>query len=216
MSCTRKVPNSVSLLAASLFLTLASASQAAGRPDCITGLTLFGIKAERTAVVAAPPFAACIISDPVVLISVASKSGSPILFPDRPLLSCAMAERLARFSVDTASPMAVSAFGKALAALSTGPGYECRTRNRQAGAKVSSHGQGNAVDVMTLEMTGGRRISAEKPEDAAAVKFFAAFRAAACVSFNTVLGPGADPSHASHIHLDIEPRGKNGAAKFCQ
>jgi hypothetical protein len=35
-------------------------------------------------------------------------------------------------------------------------------------------------------------------------------------AFNTVLGPGSDASHASHIHLDLEPRGAKGNAKFCQ
>jgi hypothetical protein len=150
------------------------------------------------------------------LISAAPRAGDPILFPDRPLLSCAMAEKLGRFAVDTALPMAVSAFGKPLASVSTGPGFECRPRNRVAGAKISSHGQGNAADIVTMELSGGRKIIVEKPDGAAAVTFLASMRAAACVSFSTVLGPGSDPSHASHIHIDIEPRGKKGNAKFCQ
>jgi hypothetical protein len=194
----------------------ASAAPTPTLPACIPRLAALGIKAEPPAALPAPPFAACVISEPVTLISAAPRNGSPILFPDRPLLSCAMAERLGRFSVEVASPMALSAFGKPLASVSTGPGFECRPRNRVAGAKISSHGQGNAADILTMELSGGRKITVEKPDGAAAVTFLASLRAAACVSFSTVLGPGSDPSHASHIHIDIEPRGKKGNAKFCQ
>lgn len=194
----------------------ASGAPTPALPDCITRLAALGIKAEPPAAMPAPPFAACVITEPVTLISAAPRAGSQILFPDRPLLSCAMAERLGRFSVEVALPMAVSAFGKPLASVSTGPGYECRPRNRVAGAKISSHGQGNAADIVTMELSGGRKISVEKPGDPAAAAFLAKLRTAACASFNTVLGPGSDSSHASHIHIDIEPRGKKGNAKFCQ
>jgi hypothetical protein len=193
-----------------------SVAPTAAFPACIARLALLGIKAELPAALPAPPFAACVITEPVTLISAAPRAGSPILFPDRPLLSCAMAERLGRFSVEIVSPMAVREFGKPLASVSTGPGYECRPRNRQAGAKISSHGQGNAADIVMMELSGGRKISIERPGDPATIAFLANLRTAACASFNTVLGPGSDPSHASHIHMDIEPRGKKGNAKFCQ
>lgn len=186
------------------------------KPDCFTRLAITGIKAERPASMPAPPYAACVIAEPVILISITAHSGQLILFPDRPLLSCAMAERLARFSADAATPLALSAYGKEIASISTGPGYECRPRNRQAGAKISSHGQGNAVDVMLLELAGGQKIVVEKPEGTAAAKFLASFRSAACEAFNTVLGPGADASHADHIHVDTEPRGDKGVSKLCQ
>jgi hypothetical protein len=191
-------------------------SGAASQPDCTARLALIGIKAEHPAAIPAPAHAACVLTEPVVLISVTAFPGPLIRYPDHPLLSCAMALRLARFSADIAAPMALKAFGKPLASLSTGPGYECRPRNRLAGAKISSHGQGNAVDIMVLELSGALKIVVEKPEGAAVMKFLADFRTAACVAFNTVLGPGSDPSHASHIHLDAEPRGKTGNSKFCQ
>jgi hypothetical protein len=221
MNFTRFGFLSAVLLIAALALPAHPASAASiaptpALPACIARLALLGIKAEHPAALPAPPFAACVITEPVTLISAAPRAGDPILFPDRPLLSCAMAERLGRFTVDTALPMAVSAFGKPLASISTGPGFECRPRNRVAGAKISSHGQGNAADIVTMELSGGRKIIVEKPDGAAAVAFLASLRAAACASFTTVLGPGSDPSHASHIHIDIEPRGKKGIAKFCQ
>jgi hypothetical protein len=139
-----------------------------------------------------------------------------IRFPEKPLLSCAMAERFARFTADMAAPLALGVFGKELAAVATGPGFECRPRNRQPGAKLSSHAQGLAADIMSVELHGGRRIVVEKPEDAESIRFLAAYRAAACGTFSTVLGPGADAAHANHIHLDIEARGRDGRSKFCQ
>ncbi len=221
MLCRQRIPLPAARVIAALLLPALHAIAEPGSPTspltvCTTRLAALGIKTERPAAIAAPPFAACVIVEPVTLISAALRAGNPVLFPDRPLLSCAMAERLGRFSVEVASPMALSSLGKSLASVSTGPGYECRPRNRVAGAKVSSHGQGNAADIVTMELSGGRKIVIEKPGDPAAVAFLAKLRTAACASFNTVLGPGSDTSHASHLHIDIEPRGKKGNAKFCQ
>ena len=220
MFCPKHTLRLTACLAAALALTPPAAPQSGAPtptlPTCIARLAMLGIKAEPPAALSAPPFAACIIAEPVTLISAAPRTGSPILFPDRPLLSCAMAEKLSRFSLEVASPMAARAFGKPLALISTGPGYECRPRNRQVGARISSHGQGNAADILMMELSGGRKIVVEKPDGAAAVTFLAGLRTSACAAFNTVLGPGSDPSHANHIHLDIEPRGKQGNAKFCQ
>ena len=215
MTRIRNIPLRFGLLAATLTLLAPPPSQAASPPDCSSRLALIGIKTEHPAALPAQPYAACIIKEPVVLISITNPKQT-VQFPDRPLLSCAMAERLARFSMDIGSPMALSAYAKPLGSLSTGPGYECRPRNRKAGAKVSSHGQGNAVDIMRMELSGGQKIIVEKPDGAVTVTFLADFRKAACEALNTVLGPGSDPSHANHIHLDIEPRGKTGNSKFCQ
>ncbi len=186
--------------------------------DCAARLAKAGIAVERATPPAKTPDAACTIVDPVVLLSVADPALKErrIRFPDRPTLSCAMAERFARFTSDIAAPLALGITGKELVAVSTGPGYECRPRNRQVGAKMSSHGQGNAVDTMAVEVLGGRKLNVEKPDGPEAVRFMAAYRAAACGVFSTVLGPGSDAAHANHIHVDIEQRGRDGRSKFCQ
>jgi hypothetical protein len=190
----------------------------ANTEDCTARLVKTGIAVERAATPAKPPDAACIIVEPVVLLSVADVAlfERRIRFPDHPTLSCAMAERFARFTSDIAAPLALGITGKELVAVSTGPGYECRPRNRQRGAKTSSHGQGNAVDTMAVELAGGRKLSVEKPDSPEAIRFIAAYRAAACGTFSTVLGPGSDAAHANHIHVDIEQRGRDGRSKFCQ
>jgi hypothetical protein len=213
---------------AALALSAAVTCNASERPDptrlaifkgdCVTRLAASGITAERSAPITTPPYPACKITGPVVLISVKdpSRPGKSVTFPDRPLLSCKMAERLANFSVASASQLAESFTGSTITSIATGPGYECRPRNRQAGAKISSHGQGNAIDISTIKLEGGRSISIEKPDGGETVKFLTAFRFSACAAFNTVLGPGSDAAHANHIHIDLEPRGKTGKSKFCQ
>jgi hypothetical protein len=190
----------------------------ANTEDCATRLAKTGIAVERAAPLVKSPDAACMIVDPVALLSVADAAlkDRRIRFPDHPNLSCAMAERFARFTSEIAAPLALGIYGKELVAVSTGPGFECRPRNRQPGAKTSSHGQGNAVDTMAVELVGGRKLSVEKPDGPETVRFIAAYRAAACGIFSTVLGPGSDSAHANHIHVDIEQRGRDGRSKFCQ
>jgi hypothetical protein len=186
--------------------------------DCAARLGSSGVMVEGAALPANANAVGCLVSDPVRLAGVADPAAPDrrILFPDKPLLSCAMAERFARFTADIAAPLAAGGLGERLAAVGTGPGHECRTRNRATGGKLSSHAQGLAVDIATLTLAGGRRIVVEKPDGAAAARFLAGLRAAACGAFNTVLGPGADAQHANHIHIDMEPRGRDGRSKFCQ
>jgi hypothetical protein len=223
----QRARNSVLLLAMTALLA-PIASSASERPDptrltdresnCSTRLKAKGVSTEPSAAIPAPPYPACKISEPIILISVKDPHnlGKSITFPDRPLLSCNMAERLAKFSTASAAPLAKSFTGSAIEAIFTGPGYECRSRNRQAGAKISSHGQGNAIDIAIIKLEGGRSISIEKPDNNETIKFLTALRFSACAAFNTVLGPGSDDAHANHIHIDLEPRGKTGESKFCQ
>jgi hypothetical protein len=216
------------ILTAALTLLALSASTAAEqfgpnlppitKVGCPARLALKNITAERPAAFPAPSHPACKIAEAIVLISAKDPAplGKSIAFPDRPLLSCEMAERLGTFSLKTASPLVNSFFGATITSISTGPGYECRPRNQQAGAKISSHGQGNAIDIATFKLEDGRVISIEKPDGDETVKFLTALRFSACAAFNTVLGPGADAAHANHIHIDLEQRGKSGDSKFCQ
>src|SRR5690606_32905567 len=101
----------------------------------------------------------------------------------------------------------VAALGSPLRALENYDAYRCRTRNNVAGAKISEHGKGNALDVRAFVLADGRRLvltdaTADKPVREA-------LRESACRRFTTVLGPGADAHHESHIHLDVieRPRG---------
>ena len=79
--------------------------------------------------------------------------------------------------------------------------FECRVRNRVAGAKISNHGKGIAIDLRAFTLADGRRIS---PTDETVAKDVReALRDTACARFATVLGPGA-AYHNDHVHLDTQ------------
>lgn len=187
---------------------------AGGEPEtCIGRLAALGIVAERAA---APSTAeACLVTEPVRLASVRDGS-KEIRFPERPLLACAHAERVAAFARDIAAPLGRGLLNASVTAIGTGPGYECRPRNRVAGAKMSAHGRGLAIDIGWIELEGGRRLlpgGALADQDG---RFIATLRKAACGWFTTVLGPGSDAAHHDHLHLDSEPRGRTGDTRLCQ
>jgi len=126
------------------------------------------------------------------------------------LLNCGMAESLSAWLRDEAAPRAAK-LGSALVAIENYDSYECRTRNRIPGAKVSEHAHGDAVDVRAFHLADGRRleltdVKVDKP-------LREGLRESACERFTTVLGPG-DPYHEGHIHLDVIQR-KRGY-RMCQ
>jgi hypothetical protein len=127
-----------------------------------------------------------------------------------PLLRCAMAEALATWLRQEAAP-AAAALGSGLRVVETYDDYECRSRNRRPGAKLSEHAGGNAVDVRAFRLADGRVVALT--DAAASPDFRTVLRDSACRRFTTVLGPG-DPYHADHIHLDIAER--HGGYRICQ
>ncbi len=128
-----------------------------------------------------------------------------------PILRCDMAESLAAWVREAAAPD-VKAAGFILRTVDTYDDYECRTRNRRPGAKLSEHGKGNAVDVRAFTLGNGRHIALTDVTVDKALR--EKLRDSACQRFTTVLGPGADPYHSSHIHLDIEAR--HNGYRICQ
>jgi hypothetical protein len=116
----------------------------------------------------------------------------------------------------------VSRLGSPLTAIRTGPGAECRPRNRVAGAKMSAHGLGLAIDLAGFELGNGTHVTVAPPGRPGAgtvpawATTFAALRIAACGWFTTVLGPGSDPYHGDHLHLDIQQHGSSDRYRICQ
>ena len=127
------------------------------------------------------------------------------------ILRCPMAESFAAWVRDEAVSH-VTALGEALRSVDSLGSYECRGRNGVADAKLSEHGKGNAIDVRALILAGGRRL--DLTDETASKMFRDDLRDAACHRFTTVLGPGADSHHGSHIHLDILERHRG--ARICQ
>jgi hypothetical protein len=136
--------------------------------------------------------------------------------PDHPLVACAFATALADYVRLVVAPLGQATLHAKVAAIETGPGYECRTQDRVAGAKISAHGHGLAVDFVAIALADKRRVLVERQIGAEEASYFRAVRTAACGWFTTVLGPGSDAFHANNMHLDIEPHGSSGSYRICQ
>lgn len=127
------------------------------------------------------------------------------------ILRCAMAESFAAWLRDEASAQ-IDTLGTTLRSVETNGSYECRGRNGAPEAKLSEHGKGNAIDVRALALAGGRHTALTDVTVAKSLR--EDLRDSACHRFTTVLGPGADSYHDSHIHFDILER-KHGH-RICQ
>jgi Extensin-like protein C-terminus len=90
--------------------------------------------------------------------------------------------------------------------------FECRGRNRVAGAHLSEHGRANALDVRALKLANGQSISLTDRTVSRDVR--ESVLHSVCARFSTVLGPGSDWYHEDHIHLDLMERRSN--YKICQ
>ncbi len=126
-------------------------------------------------------------------------------------LRCEMAEAIVAFVRQDLAPAAAT-MGAALSAIENYDSYDCRGRNRVAGAKLSEHGLANALDIRSVRLIDGRVV---RPADAGAPREFrVAMKAAVCNRFTTVLGPGSDGYHEDHIHVDRAER--RGGYRLCQ
>ena len=182
---------------------------------CLARLRAAGAQAE--AAEAPPtPLPDCSVVAPVTLSAIVLPSGEELDLPAHPLLACAFAETFVSFARDLAAPLGAATLGARLTALDTGPGYECRPRNHVAGAKTSAHGQGIAIDLMGVTTAGNRRVAVERQDDPKEALYIRTLRTAACGWFTTVLGPGSDAAHATHLHLDGLTHGSGGAYRICE
>ncbi|WP_067222588.1 extensin family protein [Stappia indica] len=176
---------------------------------CIEALRRVGATFERVPPV--PGAGACGIEDAVSVSAV----GGMALVPEA-VLSCDTAAVAARFAAQVIAPLASSTLGSEVAQIRVAASYHCRGRNRIAGARLSEHSFGRAIDIRGLILKDGREFAVaprQTGSDAgAATKLQKSLRAAACGPFTTVLGPGSDAYHNDHFHLDTKPR----RAPYCR
>jgi hypothetical protein len=126
-------------------------------------------------------------------------------------LRCETAEAVVSLVRQELAP-AAAAMGSALRAIENFDSYDCRGRNRVAGAKLSEHGLANALDIRSVRLEDGRVV---RPTDREApLHFRLAMKAAVCSRFTTVLGPGSDGYHEDHIHIDRSER--RGGYRLCR
>src|SRR5262249_10539516 len=138
----------------------------------------------------------------------------PVTIIGAPEVDCTMAERFGTFTREILGPLAAGYMGAALASVSAG-GFYCRPVDNIAGNQPSPHATGIAIDVMGFVLADGRRVDIGRGGTAQGEAFFKALRTAACGYFTTVLGPGADPDHATHMHVDLKLHGNNDRYRIC-
>lgn len=135
----------------------------------------------------------------------------------RVTLACPVIPHIEAWLAEVVQPAARSIFGARVVEVKSGS-YACRSRNNQRGARLSEHSFGNALDVHSFRLSDGREITIARgwrgqPEEQ---DFLREVFLGACNHFTTVLGPGADPFHYDHLHLDRarhDPRGERHVCK---
>jgi hypothetical protein len=127
------------------------------------------------------------------------------------ILRCPMASAIADWVRTDIAPLAAGT-GSGISSLDNFDSFECRSRNRVAGAPLSEHGRANALDVRALKLANGQSISLT--DRTAPRELRESVLHSVCARFSTVLGPGSDGYHEDHIHLDLMERHSN--YKICQ
>lgn len=186
---------------------LPDAKMPAAEVACRERLTALGVEFEEHKAESNPDIG-CSIPYPLVLKSL----GKSIAIGPATELNCPMAEAAARFAAEIIQPAAKAEFGADLKSINQASAFVCRPRNGTR--HLSEHAFGNALDIASFTLSDGRKVEVGPTPPEKDGKFLNAVRKAACGPFKTVLGPGADPDHSLHFHLDLEPR-RNGGT-FCQ
>jgi hypothetical protein len=135
----------------------------------------------------------------------------PVSVKPAAILRCAMASAIADWIRTDIAPLAQN-LGSTISDLDNFDSFECRGRNRVAGARLSEHGRANALDVRALKLANGQSISLTDRTVSRATR--ESVLHSVCARFSTVLGPGSDWYHEDHIHLDLMERRSN--YRICQ
>jgi hypothetical protein len=183
---------------------------------CLARLAALGV--EFQAATAPLDDKACVIAIPIRLERMVVRHGgrSVIQFPAQPLIDCRLAEPLTLWIGGVVAPVFAASFSSSLQTVRTGPGYECRNRNREAAGKVSAHAVGLAIDISGFELANGQVLSIGAGNNPVSEATLQTVRTAACGWFTTVLGPGSDAAHENHLHLDIQSHGPDERFRICE
>jgi hypothetical protein len=132
-------------------------------------------------------------------------------------LACPIIPRIEIWLEEVVKPAAALYFGTQVLDLRAGS-YSCRSQNGQSGARLSEHSFGNALDIMAFVLADGREITVVKGwrGSVAEQEFLREVFVGACRYFSTVLGPGADPFHYDHFHIDLARHDPRGQRRICK
>jgi hypothetical protein len=150
-----------------------------------------------------PQAGACGVERPVKLEAVILDGGRRVELLPPAVLACHTAGVVAAWVRTDLAPLA-ERLGSPLISLAVADSYSCRPRNRRVGAKLSAHGNGLALDLAAMTLADHRIFSVVGDRTPVATR--QALKASACARFGTVLGPGSDGYHESHLHVDLIPR----------
>lgn len=125
-------------------------------------------------------------------------------------LSCPVVATTDKWLAEVVQPAAMNVLGAQVIEMRAGS-YSCRAMNNGTGtSRTSEHAFGNAVDVFSFRLNDNRVITVKdgwrgSPEEQ---NFLREVFVGACEHFSTVLGPGADPMHYDHFHIDLARHSK--------
>jgi len=143
--------------------------------------------------------------------------GGSVALKQRVTLACPALAEAEAWLADTIQPAANLYFGQPVAEINAGT-YACRGRNNQAGAKLSEHSFGNAVDIMSFKLADGYVITVKGGWRGTEAEqgFLREVFLGACARFSTVLAPGSNVFHYDHIHVDLARHDPRGLRRICQ
>jgi len=153
----------------------------------------------------------CGAPDVVRLEAVVLPDQSRVAIVPPAILRFTMAEAIVGWVREEAAPRALD-LGSSLKTIANLASFDCRGRNRIAGAKLSEHGKGNALDIRSLKLTDGKVVELTDPQ--VPKDFREGLRQSVCARFITVLGPGSDGYHEDHVHVDLAER--RGGYRICE
>lgn len=174
---------------------------------CLRRIERLGVKFEKLEPITNGQ---CSVAKPLAVSALADG----ILLEPNDTMVCGVTEALARWTTEV-QVAAQKELGDTLKSLKLGGGYSCRGQNNGGEAKLSEHSFANAVDIMGFTFAKHPPIMiAARPEGTPEAAFQNAVWAKACRFFRTVLGPGSNASHDTHLHLD--ERERTGRQRLCE
>lgn len=126
------------------------------------------------------------------------------------LLACPVVATTDQWFAEVVQPAAMNILGAQVIEIRSGS-YSCRAMNNGTyTTRTSEHAYGNAVDVFSFRLNDNRVVTVKdgwrgSPEEQ---NFLREIFVGACTYFGTVLGPGADPMHYDHLHIDLARHSK--------
>jgi hypothetical protein len=182
--------------------------------QCVSDLTSKGVVFERPGDVTQE---GCQLSGAIKLATVATPFGD-VGISGKPAMLCSFGRQFSGWVRDVGAPLALAYTGQKLTQIEAGQAFACRARYDKPGAIPSEHAKGDAIDIVAFVLADNRRILVKQQETDLPVArdLLRALRTTACGYFTTVLGPGSDSAHESHLHFDSGMHGATPNYRICE